>query len=254
MNNITNNGENHETEGANFILKEITKLSSHLSLAKPKGNYMALKTYDCPEGFNNSSMVKSKSAFVIDRQRNSYIPTIDEDDDSVIDYNSTIQRRQNVNRSRNFINNLNNNNLPREPISVPNFTTLTLPTPVLTPVEAARLVFLDPDDEQLSDSEQTKKSDMKENLKYNMKGPANLKGSDSYSSHLNYTESPLYKQYFKNKSNQKQVCELTSDYASNETMSGLLSASNYSIKQLSNGVKSDERNGTSGWKSKKVLF
>lgn len=46
--------------------------------------------------------------------------------------------------------------LPRDNASVPNFTTLasSLPTPVLTPVEAARLVFLDSDepeeDEELS--------------------------------------------------------------------------------------------------------
>ncbi|XP_034949658.1 tip elongation aberrant protein 1-like isoform X2 [Chelonus insularis] len=42
--------------------------------------------------------------------------------------------------------------IPREPISVPNFRALTLPTPVLTPVEVARLVFVDPDED--SDDEQ----------------------------------------------------------------------------------------------------
>ena len=31
----------------------------------------------------------------------------------------------------------------RDPISVPNFRTMALPTPVLTPVEASRLVFVD---------------------------------------------------------------------------------------------------------------
>lgn len=36
--------------------------------------------------------------------------------------------------------------MTRDPISVPNFRALTLPTPVLTPVEAARLVFVDPDE------------------------------------------------------------------------------------------------------------
>lgn len=37
--------------------------------------------------------------------------------------------------------------MTREPISVPNFRALTLPTPVLTPVEASRLVFVDPDED-----------------------------------------------------------------------------------------------------------
>lgn len=44
--------------------------------------------------------------------------------------------------------------MTRDPISVPNFRALTLPTPVLTPVEAARLVFVDPDEN--SDSEERK--------------------------------------------------------------------------------------------------
>jgi len=44
--------------------------------------------------------------------------------------------------------------MTRDPISVPNFRALTLPTPVLTPVEAARLVFVDPDEN--SDGEERK--------------------------------------------------------------------------------------------------
>lgn len=44
--------------------------------------------------------------------------------------------------------------MTRDPISVPNFRALTLPTPVLTPVEAARLVFVDPDEN--SDNEERK--------------------------------------------------------------------------------------------------
>lgn len=42
---------------------------------------------------------------------------------------------------------LSNLGMTREPISVPNFRALALPTPVLTPVEAARLVFVDPDED-----------------------------------------------------------------------------------------------------------
>ncbi|XP_031832399.2 uncharacterized protein LOC116426902 isoform X1 [Nomia melanderi] len=57
-------------------------------------------------------------------------------------------------------NHIGNNNIAtssgmtRDPISVPNFRALTLPTPVLTPVEAARLVFIDPDEN--SDNEERK--------------------------------------------------------------------------------------------------
>lgn len=55
------------------------------------------------------------------------------------------------------VNNVNNtaiSGMTRDPISVPNFRALTLPTPVLTPVEAARLVFVDPDEN--SDNEERK--------------------------------------------------------------------------------------------------
>ena len=41
--------------------------------------------------------------------------------------------------------------MTRDPISVPNFRALTLPTPVLTPVEASRLVFVDPDEDSDED-------------------------------------------------------------------------------------------------------
>ena len=44
--------------------------------------------------------------------------------------------------------------MTREPISVPNFRSLALPTPVLTPIEAARLVFVDPDED--TDDEDTR--------------------------------------------------------------------------------------------------
>ncbi|XP_014234872.1 tip elongation aberrant protein 1-like isoform X2 [Trichogramma pretiosum] len=49
--------------------------------------------------------------------------------------------------------------MTREPISVPNFRALALPTPVLTPIEAARLVFVDPDeDTDDDDNEDAKKN------------------------------------------------------------------------------------------------
>lgn len=51
-------------------------------------------------------------------------------------------------------NNVAGSGMTRDPISVPNFRALTLPTPVLTPVEVARLVFVDPDEN--SDCEERK--------------------------------------------------------------------------------------------------
>lgn len=49
----------------------------------------------------------------------------------------------------------NSSGMTRDPISVPNFRALTLPTPVLTPVEAARLVFVDLDENSDNEEERT---------------------------------------------------------------------------------------------------
>jgi hypothetical protein len=72
-----------------------------------------------------TGMVKSRSANTLARRR---------------------QRLSDPPRSG-MIEPLLSNGMTREPISVPNFRTLALPTPVLTPVEAARLVFVDPDED-----------------------------------------------------------------------------------------------------------
>ncbi|XP_016840016.1 tip elongation aberrant protein 1 isoform X1 [Nasonia vitripennis] len=63
--------------------------------------------------------------------------------------NTLARRRQRMTdpQRTSMIEPLLNSGMTREPVSVPNFRALTLPTPVLTPVEAARLVFVDPDED-----------------------------------------------------------------------------------------------------------
>lgn len=72
--------------------------------------------------------------------------------------NTLARRRQKASegmaRTIDVSNTSNTSGMTRDPISVPNFRALTLPTPVLTPVEAARLVFVDPDEN--SDNEERK--------------------------------------------------------------------------------------------------
>jgi len=74
--------------------------------------------------------------------------------------NTLARRRQKVSEGMtrtvdvSNISNTSGSGMTRDPISVPNFRALTLPTPVLTPVEAARLVFVDPDEN--SDNEERK--------------------------------------------------------------------------------------------------
>lgn len=74
-------------------------------------------------------MVKSKSAYVIKKKYHDTSPSSDEEVKETtrkkrVEFDSTVKK------------------IPREPISVPNFSVLTLPTPVLTPVEASKLVYL----------------------------------------------------------------------------------------------------------------
>lgn len=84
----------------------------------------------------STGMVKSRSANTLARRRQK----ASEGTTRSIDVSNT--------------NNSTGSGMTRDPISVPNFRALTLPTPVLTPVEAARLVFVDPDEN--SDSEERK--------------------------------------------------------------------------------------------------
>ncbi|XP_044272182.1 uncharacterized protein LOC123016052 [Tribolium madens] len=109
--------------------------------------------------------------------------------------------------------------ITREPISVPNFSVLTLPTPVLTPVEAAKLVYLDTDDEN---------EILNEKCEFDKPVLEPPKRGESYSSHLGYADNPLYQHMMK--LSEKENISSTSDYASIETMNRLSSASNYSVK------------------------
>lgn len=85
----------------------------------------------------STGMVKSRSANTLARRRQK----TSEGTSKTVDASSS--------------NNTTSSGMTRDPISVPNFRALTLPTPVLTPVEAARLVFVDPDEN--SDNEEPRK-------------------------------------------------------------------------------------------------
>lgn len=120
----------------------------------------------------------------------------------------------------------NDKTITREPISVPNFSVLTLPTPVLTPVEAAKLVYLDTDEE----NEILKECELEKSLNPPKRG-------ESYSSHLGYADNPLYQHMMK--LNEKENVSSTSDYASIETVNRLSSASNYSVKTNEKNLDKD---------------
>lgn len=135
--------------------------------------------------------MKSKSAYVIKKK-----DLISEPQQKRVEFGTTTQH------------------IPHEPLSVPNFSSLTLPTPTLTPVEAARLVFLDTDDEnELGlNTEQTK---------------SKVKRGESYSSHLGYVGNPLYQHLMDtiisdSEAPDKSVSS-TSDYASIETVNRISS-------------------------------
>lgn len=134
--------------------------------------------------------------------------------------------------------------LPRDPISVPNFTSIVLPTPVLTPVEATKLVYLDSEDENdiLQKEPKITETVQEKNEKNTYENVKPLKRGDSYSSHLGYADNPLYQQMIN--SMQEQSAEnvsSTSDYASIETVNRLSSASNYSVK-TGNSQEDNQKN------------
>ncbi|ERL84908.1 hypothetical protein D910_02331, partial [Dendroctonus ponderosae] len=109
--------------------------------------------------------------------------------------------------------------IPRDPISVPNFSVLNLTTPVLTPVEASKLVYLTDEETDI---------ELKVANHHSITELQPLKRGDSYSSHLGYADNPLYHETIKEKS-QENVSS-TSDYCSIETVNRLSSASSYSVK------------------------
>lgn len=126
--------------------------------------------------------------------------------------------------------------LPRDPISVPNFNFLNLPTPVLTPVEVTKLVYLDSDEEKdLMEKESRINQVLEKNSLNIYENFQPVKKGDSYCSHLGYADNPLYQQMIQE--NSVGYVSSTSDYASIETVNRLSSASNYSVKT---GISQDE--------------
>lgn len=247
-------------KGTGF-LREISKLSQlNLSrLGNNKCSYTVLTTGNndstesllrqhstIPDTDSESAtptrMIKSKSAYAIKKKYNADLkPDIQETN---IDSATVINTRLNSEIGK----------MTREPISVPNFSTFTMPTPVLTPVEAARLVFLDSDDEkddedtnidhhnkiihvQATATSSPKKCVIYENFK-------TVKRGESYSSHLGYADNPLYQHMVSSASVKFEKCPevveilsdeniSTSDYASIETMNRLSSSSSYSTTTTS---------------------
>ncbi|CAG9854868.1 unnamed protein product [Phyllotreta striolata] len=178
------------------------------------------------------SMIKSKSAYVIKKKYNSDAsPSADEEQKETVakkrvEFDSTATK------------------IPREPISVPNFSVLTLPTPVLTPVEASKLVYLDSEDENdLLGKKSSKPSEKLNGVQANNEQSAYdgfkpIKKGESYSSHIGYADNPLYQEMIKSlEEKSRENVSSTSDYASIETVNRLSSASSYSVKT---GTPQDE--------------
>ncbi|XP_066156596.1 uncharacterized protein [Euwallacea fornicatus] len=233
------------------LLQEISKLSQiNLSRIHPKCSYSMLskgKATDSTEslirqntspqkemetGLTNltdanlstpsrGTMVKSKSAYVIKKKYLDISPSSEEEVKELstirkkrVGFDSTVKK------------------IPRDPISVPNFSALTLPTPVLTPVEASKLVYLTDEETDIDSKLNSQEPEIKEEinddfiLEYENLQP--LKRGDSYTSHLAYADNPLYQEAVGEKS-QENVSS-TSDYCSIETVNRLSSASSYSMK------------------------
>ncbi|XP_039753188.1 tip elongation aberrant protein 1-like isoform X1 [Pararge aegeria] len=113
------------------FLREISKLSSFHIRRAARCSYTVLAgDQDSTESLvrtEHSSLSKSRSAYVIDERQ-----PADGDEGSRRDDDTDGRRSE----------------LSREPISVPDFADMILPTPVLTPAEATKLVYLDSDEEQ----------------------------------------------------------------------------------------------------------
>lgn len=165
-------------------------------------------------------MVKSKSAYVIKKKYIDNSPT-QEDNSKEVNIKKKVEFDTSAVK------------LPRDPISVPNFASINLPTPVLTPVEASKLVYLDSDEEHEILRKETKTMEMvqEKNEKNTYENFKPMKRGDSYSSHLGYADNPLYQQMVNSmQENSAENVSSTSDYASIETVNRLSSASSYSVK------------------------
>ncbi|XP_022917676.2 host cell factor 2-like [Onthophagus taurus] len=242
--------ENARSSSKNSFLQEISKLSQiNLTKINNKCSYTVLtgKHTDSTESLlkqtispqvdyeeyelstpTRGTMIKSKSAYVIKKKFS----------------NDVCPEKENIPKKRVEFDN-RTIKIPRDPISVPNFNVLTLPTPVLTPVEATKLVYLDNEENEdhyhyddefaipYNNITQVKPNELKE-LK------STIKRGDSYNSHLAYADNPLY-QHMVNSNSIKfanyavpetfdESVSSTSDYYSLETVNRLSSASNYSMK------------------------
>ncbi|KAF5290221.1 hypothetical protein FQA39_LY14775 [Lamprigera yunnana] len=262
---LTNKLHLEHINNKSSFLQEISKLSNlNISRLNNRCSYTVLtgcstdstesllRQYASPQGIENDvadnevptptrgTLVKSKSAYVIKRREMKDVSPNTPEAEKVKD---VLQRHQ---KRVEFSDGIKK--ISREPISVPNFSVITLPTPVLTPVEATRLVFLDSEEEtdaddvfipptvnnimQVKPANNAKDFTIYANFKI-------VKRGDSYSSHLGYADNPLY-QHIVNSSKFEDSLEVaedsnenissTSDYASIETMNRLSSASSYSVK------------------------
>lgn len=227
------------------FLKEISKLSQlNLSrLSHNKCNYTVLTTgnndstesllrqhstiQDTDDSSTPTRMIKSKSAYAFKKKYNG--------DDQGIEESDVDKPIKNLEPR-----------ITREPISVPNFTALTLPTPVLTPVEAARLVFLDSDEErdyQITSKQNQVNTEITTVLSNeHYENYITVKRGESYNSHLGYADNPLYQEITTTTTNVKfnnypKVEEIsdennsTSDYASIETVSHVSSRNHSSLSR-----------------------
>nr|CAI5831057.1 unnamed protein product [Callosobruchus analis] len=233
-----NQNQDSRTRG---FLHEITRLSQNIPVLSSRCSYTVLtacqgdstesllRQHASPQEVidtdamvatpSRGTMVKSKSAYVIKKKYADASPTRDD---------TKLPTKKRVEFDSTAVV------LPREPISVPNFSLLTLPTPVLTPVEAAKLVYLDSEEEnELLGKERTPKKDADEKDKQDDFGSFKpISRGESYSSHIGYADNPLYQQIVTGSMKEKsdENVSSTSDYASLETMNRLSSASSYSVK------------------------
>ena len=175
-----------QAQAANSFLREISKLSqinlSRLSHHKCSYSVLSNSSHDdstesllhqqCSGGEDGrdqvtpskSTMVKSQSANIISRRRQQELCTATSPGATdefqgpqsaviapVMRHHSGCSKGLPNARKKVSLTPVNDNkcgSLPRDPISVPNFGAISsLPTPVLTPVEVTRLVFVDSDDD-----------------------------------------------------------------------------------------------------------
>lgn len=220
---------------------------------------------------SKNSMVKSQSAHVINKRKvstNALVSPV------IPEVGSFTQPKSYVNRHQASINEWRRKEMTREPISVPNFSDLTLPTPVLTPVEAARLVFLDSEEEEGYNNDvfdpPIDDHDIVQVLPaptpcdfaiINKKFQTNNR-DESYSSHLSsyVADNHIYENFpkqctvipkstsvrFQNYPDLEEADEnSTSDYASIEAVNKISSASTYSMSTRHSFTPQDENEANS---------